>query len=81
LSDDESFCLFVHECLKLKVPVIVTDLPVYKEVGITEKEGYILNLDMSNLDVDKIYNKIPKVNYKALDSNKEYKKLLEGKNE
>lgn len=81
LSDDESFCLFVQECLKLKVPVIVTDLPVYKEVGITEKEGYILNLDMSNLDVDKIYNKIPKVNYKAVNSDKEYKKLLEGKDE
>lgn len=77
LSDDESFCLFVQECLKLKVPVIVTDLPVYKEVGITEKEGYILNLDMSNLDVDKIYNKIPKVNYKGVSSDKEYKKLLE----
>ena len=81
LSDDESFCLFVQECLKLKVPVIVTDLPVYKEVGITEKEGYILNLDMSNLDVDKIYNKIPKVNYKGVSSDKEYKKLLEGQDE
>lgn len=81
LSDDESFCLFVQECLKLKVPVIVTDLPVYKEVGITEKEGYILNLDMSNLDVDKIYNKIPKVNYKGVNSDKEYKELLEGKDD
>lgn len=81
LSDDESFCLFVQECLKLKVPVIVTDLPVYDEVGITEKEGYILNLDMSNLDVDKIYNKIPKVNYKGVNSDKEYKKLLEGQDE
>lgn len=81
LSDDESFCLFVQECLKLKVPVIVTDLPVYNEVGITEKEAYKLNLDMSNLDVDKIYNKIPKVNYKGVNSDKEYKKLLEVKDE
>lgn len=81
LSDDESFCLFIQECLKLKVPVIITDLPVYKEVGITEKEAYKLKLDMSNLDVEKIYNKIPKVNYKAVNSDKEYKKLLEGKDE
>lgn len=73
--------MFVHECLKLKVPVIVTDLPVYNEVGITEKEAYKLNLDMSNLDVDKIYNKIPKVNYKGVNSDKEYKKLLEVKDE
>lgn len=81
LSDDESYCLFVQECLKLKVPVIVTDLPVYKEVGITEKEAYKLKLDMSNLDVEKIYNEIPKVNYKAKNSDKEYIKLLEGKDE
>ena len=81
LSDDESYCLFVQECLKLKVPVIVTDLPVYEEVGITEKEAYKLKLDMSNIDVEKIYNEIPKVNYKARNSDKEYKKLLEGKDE
>jgi len=81
LSTDESYCLFVQECLKLKVPVIITDLPVYNEVGITEKEAYKLKLDMSNLDVEKIYNKIPKVNYRAKNSDKEYKKLLGGKNE
>lgn len=81
LSSDESFCLFVQECLKLKVPVIVTDLPIYKEVGITAKEAYKLKLDLSNLDVEKIYNNIPKVNYKGVNSDKEYEKLLEGKNE
>lgn len=78
LSTDESYCLFVQECLKLKVPVIVTDLPVYEEVGITDKEAYKLKLDMSNLDVDKIYNKIPKVNYKGVNSGKEYEELLKG---
>lgn len=78
LSDDESYCLFVQECLKLKVPVIVTDLPVYKEVGITDKEAYKLKLDMSNLDIDKIYNQIPKVNYKGVNSDKEYRELLKG---
>ena len=77
LSDDESYCLFVHECLKLKVPVIVTDLPVYRECNITDKEAHFLKLDMSNLDVDKIYNNIPKVNYKPKNSDDEYKKLLE----
>lgn len=76
LSDDESYCLFVHECLKLKVPVIVTDLPVYRECNITDKEAHFLKLDMSNLDVEKIYNNIPKVNYKLKDSDKEYQNLL-----
>ena len=77
LSSDESYCLFVQECLKLKVPVIVTDLPVFRELGITDKEAHILNLDMSNLDVEKIYKKIPKVNYKVKESDEEYRKLLE----
>ena len=81
LSDDESFCLFIQECLRLKVPVIVTDLPVYRELNITDKEAHYLKLDMSNLDVDKIYNNIPKVNYKAKNSDKEYRELLEVKNE
>lgn len=81
LSDDESYCLFIQECLKLKVPVIVTDLPVYKELNITEKEAHYLKLDMSNLDVEKIYKNIPKVNYKARNSDKEYKELLEVKDE
>lgn len=42
-----------------------------------QKEAHILKLDMSNLDVKKIYNNIPKVNYKVKDSDSEYKKLLE----
>lgn len=82
LSSDESYCLFVQECLILDKPVIVTDLPVFKEEGITDKEAYFLKLDMSNLDVEKIYKHIPKVQgYKPKESDKEYKKLLEGKDE
>lgn len=77
LSDDESFCLFIQECLKLKVPVIITDLPIYRELNITDKEAHYLKLDMSNLDVEKIYNNIPKVKYKAKESDKEYRELLE----
>jgi len=82
LSSDESYCLFVQECLKLKVPVIVTDLPVFKEQGVTDKEAHILNLDMSNLDVEKIYKNIPVIkDFKVKNSDREYKKLLEVKNE
>lgn len=78
LSSTESYCLFIQECLKLKVPVIITDLDVYRELEITENEAHYLKLDMSNLDVYKIYNHIPKVEYKTKDSDDEYKKLLEG---
>jgi len=76
LSTDESSCLFTKECLKLKVPLIITDLPVFKEDGITSKVAHILKLDMSNLDVEKIYNNIPKVEFTEKKSTKEYKELL-----
>lgn len=60
LSDTEGYSYFVNECLQYGTPVIVTNFDsVYESVedGIN---GYIVNMDLSNLDLDKIYNKIPK---------------------
>jgi glycosyltransferase involved in cell wall biosynthesis len=57
LSDDESFCYSVVEALSVDTPVIVTDCPVFKELGIVNgKNGWICDFDMSNVDVEKIYN-------------------------
>lgn len=56
-SKDESFCYSVVEALSVGTPVIVSDLPVFKELGIKNGvNGWIFNSDMSNLDVEKIYN-------------------------
>ena len=57
LSDCEAFCYSVVESLMLGVPVIVTDLPVFKEIGLDETNSIKLNLDMSNVPIDKIYKK------------------------
>ena len=39
-------------------PVIVTDCPVFKELGVVDgKNGWICDFDMSNVDVQKIYEK------------------------
>lgn len=57
LSDDESFCYSVVEALSVGTPVIVTDCPVFKELGIKDGvNGWICDFDMSNVDVEKIYN-------------------------
>ena len=58
LSDSEALCCVVREALMLGTPVIVTDIPAFNYVqdGVM---GYKLNLDMSNLDIQKIYNEIP----------------------
>lgn len=50
LSDTESYCFSVVESLYLGTPVVVTDLPVLKELGITKKHGVIIPLDETNYD-------------------------------
>jgi len=57
-SKDESFCYSVVEALSVGTPVIVSDLPVFKELGIKHGiNGWVFNADMSNIDVEEIYNK------------------------
>lgn len=56
LSTSEGFSYSIYESLQLGTPCIVTDFPsAYEQVqdGIN---GIILKMDMSNLDVNKIYN-------------------------
>lgn len=71
----ESYGLFPVECLKVGTPVILTDLPVFREIGIDEKNAYFFDWDMKDVDVTKILN-IPKVKYKEPSSDKLYKELL-----
>lgn len=80
LSDSEGYCYSAVEALSLGIPVIATDMPVLKEIGLeNEKNGYILDFDLKNVDVNKIYNNIPKnFNYKIINSNFE-EVLVKGK--
>lgn len=57
LSDTEAYCYSVVESLILGVPVIVTDLPVYKELGLNGENSIILPLDFSSIEKDKLYKK------------------------
>lgn len=63
LSDAEGYCYSVVEALALGTPVIVTDLPVYRELGLTEKNSFRLNMDMTDIPVEKIYKGLPKFTY------------------
>lgn len=64
LSDNEGFCLSVVEALLKSVPVIGTELPVFKEIGLNYKNSILLNLDMKNIPIDRIRNiRNLKVNY------------------
>lgn len=65
LSDCESFGLSVCESLILGVPVIITDLEAFKEIGcIHGKNAIICNFDMTNVDIDMIVKGLPEFTYK-----------------
>lgn len=64
LSDCEGYCYSVIESLMLGTPVIVTDCPVFKELGIKDKEhGFVLDFKMENIPIDEIVKGIKKVSY------------------
>lgn len=70
LSDTEGYSYFINECLQYGTPVISTNFPSAYE-SITEGEnGYLLDMELSNLDIDKIVNKIPN-NFKYKEKCKE----------
>lgn len=54
LSDNEGYCLSVVEALLQGVPVIVTDCPVFHEIGVTEANGVILQHSMEDLPIGEI---------------------------
>jgi len=53
----EGFCLTVSEALSLGVPIISTEQAVYKELGINDKYGFIVDEDLINVSIDDIYNR------------------------
>ncbi len=59
LSDTEAYCYTIHEAAASGIPVIATEFEQAKKIIKDGKNGYILKFDLSNLDVDKIFNKIP----------------------
>lgn len=65
LSGTESFCYSAFEALQRGVPVILTRFPEAYNIVEEGKNGYLVEMDLSDLDVDKIFNHKPKnVTYK-----------------
>lgn len=82
LSNTEASCYTIKEALIRGKPIIVTDLPMLKEEGIDQRCAKILKFDMSNLDIDDIYNNVPRhFVYKPYQNEATWKKLLGVKDE
>ena len=64
LSDTEGYCFSVVEALMLSKPVIVTDCPVFKELGIKDRvNGFILDFDLSDVPIKEIYKGLKPFTY------------------
>lgn len=57
-SDCESFCYTIYEALSLHVPVLVTNWDGVKKAVRNGLNGYIFDMELSNVDISKI-KKIP----------------------
>lgn len=65
LSDNEGYCYSVAEALTVGTPVIVTDVPVFKEIGVKDKvNGFILDFDLTSIPIKEIYDGLPAFKYK-----------------
>lgn len=77
LSNHEAFCYSVVESLVIGTPVIITDLPVYKELKIEHgKQAIVCDLDMKNVDIELIKKGLPPFTYEAPKDN--WSKYLSG---
>ena len=64
LSDTEGYGFSVVEALCVGTPVIVTDCPVFREIGIKDgKNGFVLDFDLNNVPIQKIIKGLPKFTY------------------
>lgn len=79
LSDTEAYCYSVREAMQLGVPVICSDIPEFRKIVKPGKNGYILSLDMHDLNVKQIFEAIPQnVAYKE-EVSPLWKEVLDGK--
>lgn len=60
LSDTEGYSYTILEALCLGTPIITTPCPVYKEMGLTAENSFIIPFDMSEIPVKAIYKGLKK---------------------
>lgn len=78
LSDTEGMPYSPREALQVGTPVVLTDFPSAHEIVEDGVNGYILDMNLNNLDIDKLYNNIPiNFEYKEESTEQDWLKFLE----
>lgn len=78
LSYNESYCYSVREALQMKVPVIASRIPEFEKLIEDGGNGYILDDDLGNLDIEKIFNEVPKPKAYSEKIDPLWEKVMEG---
>lgn len=78
MSTSESWCYSIREALHNGCAVIGSKIPEIAKVVKDGENGYLLNDDLSNLDIDKIFNNKPKVDGYTENINPIWNKVLGG---
>lgn len=79
LSDLESWCYTLREAIANDVAILGNDIPEIAKVVKDGENGYLLKPDLSNVDVDKIFNEVPKPTGKVEEVPEIWQKVMEGK--
>lgn len=79
LSRFEAYGFSIREFLQHQVPVIASKIPAFEEVVKDGENGYILNDDLSNLNIEKIFNEIPKFEPYTEEVDPTWYEILDGK--
>lgn len=79
MSTSESYCYTIREAMANGCAVIGSKIPEIEKVVKDGVNGYLLNDDLSNLDIDKIFNEVPKPNGYKEKLSPEWREVLEGR--
>ena len=79
LSDLESWCYTLREAIANGVAILGNDIPEITKVVKDGENGYLLKPDLSNVDLDKIFNNVPKPTGKTEKVPAIWQKVMEGK--
>lgn len=77
-SRTEAYGYAMHEALANGVPVLATRLPETERLIQNGKNGYIFNADFSDLDIDAIFDKVPKFEAKQEKVEPVWEKVFKG---
>lgn len=78
MSTSESYCYTIREAMAQGCAVIGSKIPEIEKVVKDGENGYLLNDDLSNLDIDKLFNKVPKPDGYKEKLSPEWQKVLGG---